>query len=80
MSVQVVRGRLLEVVHLPAARAERLDRAWKRIARQGGVVVLVDGALIPTRRPHPRPVPAPAAPAAPPFRAGAGRTVCSCSS
>ncbi|MFF8912843.1 transposase family protein [Streptomyces sp. NPDC015032] len=39
-----------EVVGLLAARAPRLDRALKRIARTGGGVVLLDGSLIRTRR------------------------------
>ncbi|GAB3171164.1 transposase family protein [Streptomyces incanus] len=39
-----------EVVGLPAARAPRLDRALKKIARKGGGVVLLDGSLIRTRR------------------------------
>ncbi|WP_323747515.1 transposase family protein [Catenulispora rubra] len=39
-----------EVVDLLAAKAPRLDRALKKIARRGGEVVLIDGTLIPTRR------------------------------
>ncbi|MFG2311491.1 transposase family protein [Streptomyces sp. NPDC048566] len=39
-----------EVVGLLAARAPRLDRALKRIARKGGGIVLLDGSLIRTRR------------------------------
>ncbi|MER5222284.1 transposase family protein [Streptomyces flaveus] len=39
-----------EVVGLLAARAPRLDRALKRIARKGGGVVLLDSTLIRTRR------------------------------
>ncbi|MEU7584654.1 transposase family protein, partial [Streptomyces sp. NPDC041068] len=39
-----------EVVHLLAARAPRLDRALKKIARKGGGIVLLDGSLIRTRR------------------------------
>ena len=39
-----------EVVGLLAARAPRLDRALKKIARTGGGVVLLDGTLIRTRR------------------------------
>ncbi|MGW0633877.1 transposase family protein [Streptomyces sp. NPDC002758] len=39
-----------EVVGLLAARAPRLDRALKKIARKGGGVVLLDGTLIRTRR------------------------------
>lgn len=50
ISASTVRRWLLEVIHLLAARAERLQRALKRIARAGGTVVLVDGTLIPTLR------------------------------
>ncbi|MFF5714326.1 transposase family protein [Streptomyces sp. NPDC012756] len=39
-----------EVIGLVAARAPRLDRALKKIARSGGGVVLLDGSLIRTRR------------------------------
>nr|WP_245699779.1 hypothetical protein [Streptomyces roseifaciens] len=39
-----------EVVGLLAARAPRLDRALKKIARKGGGIVLLDGTLIRTRR------------------------------
>ncbi|WP_245939358.1 transposase family protein, partial [Actinacidiphila glaucinigra] len=39
-----------EVVRLLAARAPRLNRALKKIARSGGGVVLLDGSLIRTRR------------------------------
>jgi hypothetical protein len=39
-----------EVVDLLAAKAPRLDRALKKIAKRGGEVVLIDGTLIPTRR------------------------------
>ncbi|GAB2994795.1 IS5/IS1182 family transposase [Streptomyces pseudoechinosporeus] len=39
-----------EVVDLLAARAPRLDRALKKIARKGGGIVLLDGTLIRTRR------------------------------
>lgn len=49
ISASTVRRWLLEVIGLLAARAERLQRALKRVARTGGVVVLVDGTLIPTR-------------------------------
>lgn len=45
-----VRRWVKEVVQLLAARAPRLDRALKKIARGGGVVVLLDGTLIRTRR------------------------------
>ncbi|MFC7264646.1 transposase family protein [Streptomyces lutosisoli] len=39
-----------EAVALLAARAPRLDRALKKIARTGGGIVLLDGTLIRTRR------------------------------
>nr|WSX54132.1 transposase [Streptomyces sp. NBC_00974] len=39
-----------EIVGLLAARAPRLDRALKKIARKGGGIVLLDGSLIRTRR------------------------------
>ncbi|MEV5887154.1 transposase family protein [Streptomyces sp. NPDC052020] len=39
-----------ELIGLIAARAPRLDRALKKVARQGGEVVLIDGTLIRTRR------------------------------
>lgn len=39
-----------EVVGLLAARAPRLDRALRKLARKGGGVVLLDGSLIRTRR------------------------------
>lgn len=39
-----------ELIGLLAAQAPRLDRALMKIARQGGEVVLIDGALIRTRR------------------------------
>lgn len=45
-----VRRWVKEVVKLPAARAPRLDRALKKTARSGGVVVLLDGTLIRTHR------------------------------
>ncbi|MCX4844613.1 transposase family protein [Streptomyces sp. NBC_00893] len=45
-----VRRWVKEVVKLLAARAPRLDRACKKIARGGGVVVLLDGTLIRTHR------------------------------
>jgi len=45
-----VRRWVKEVVKLLAARAPRLDRALKKIARSGGVVVLLDGTLIRTHR------------------------------
>jgi len=45
-----VRRWVKEVVTLLAARAPRLDRALKKIARSGGAVVLLDGTLIRTHR------------------------------
>lgn len=45
-----VRRWVKEVVKLLAARAPRLDRALQKTARSGGVVVLLDGTLIRTRR------------------------------
>ncbi len=39
-----------ELIGLLAAQAPRLDRALKKIAKQGGEVVLIDGTLIRTRR------------------------------
>ncbi|MGW2051970.1 transposase family protein [Streptomyces sp. NPDC001858] len=39
-----------ELIGLLAAQAPRLDRALKKIAKQGEEVVLIDGTLIPTQR------------------------------
>ncbi|MCY0932425.1 hypothetical protein OTB20_41045 [Streptomyces sp. H27-H1] len=39
-----------ELLGLLALQAPRLDRALKKLARQGGEVVLIDGTLIRTRR------------------------------
>ena len=39
-----------EMIGLLAARAPRLDRALRKIAKRGGEVVLIDGTLIPTLR------------------------------
>jgi hypothetical protein len=39
-----------EIIDLLAARAPRLDRALKKIKKQGGHVVLLDGTLVRTRR------------------------------
>jgi hypothetical protein len=50
VSASTVRRWLLEVIELLSARAPRLDRALKKIARKGGVVVLLDGTLVRTRR------------------------------
>lgn len=49
-SASTVRRWVLEVTDLLAARAPRLDRALKKIARTGGAVVLLDGTLVRTRR------------------------------
>ncbi|MGP4009123.1 transposase family protein [Streptomyces sp. 4N124] len=38
------------MINLLAARAERLDRALRRITRTGGHAVLLDGTLVRTRR------------------------------
>ncbi|MFE0510707.1 hypothetical protein [Streptomyces sp. NPDC058964] len=48
ISATTVRRSRDELIALLAARAPRLDRALKKIARRGGEVVLIDGALIPT--------------------------------
>ncbi|MEU1276366.1 hypothetical protein [Streptomyces sp. NPDC005799] len=50
VSAATVRRWVLEVIGLLSARAPRLDRALKKIARRGGVVVLLDGTLVRTRR------------------------------
>ncbi|MFD7409316.1 transposase family protein [Streptomyces sp. NPDC059866] len=50
VSASTVRRWRDEVIGLLAAKAPRLDRALKKIARRGGEVVLVDGTLIPTQR------------------------------
>ncbi|WP_431040757.1 transposase family protein [Streptomyces sp. P1-3] len=50
VSATTVRRWVLEVINLLAARAERLERALKKVARKGGHVVLLDGTLIRTRR------------------------------
>ncbi|MDT0547927.1 MULTISPECIES: hypothetical protein [Streptomyces] len=39
-----------ELSTLLAAQAPRLDRGLKKVAKQGGEVVLSDGTLIPTQR------------------------------
>jgi hypothetical protein len=39
-----------EMIGLLAAKAPRLDRALRKIARRGGEVVLIDGTVIPTQR------------------------------
>ncbi|WP_055495235.1 transposase family protein [Streptomyces sp. TP-A0356] len=50
VSAATVRRWVLEVLTLLSTRAPRLDRALKKIARRGGVVVLLDGTLVRTRR------------------------------
>jgi hypothetical protein len=50
ISATTVRRWVLEVLGLLAARAQRLDRALKKVGRNGGHVVLIDGTLIRTRR------------------------------
>ncbi|MEU6033625.1 hypothetical protein ABZ825_42680 [Streptomyces tauricus] len=48
VSASTVRRWVLEVLGLLAARAPRLDRALKKIARRGVAVVLLDGTLVHT--------------------------------
>jgi hypothetical protein len=50
ISPATVRRWVMEVIGLLAARAQRLDRALKKLTRKGGHVVLIDGTLIRTRR------------------------------
>lgn len=50
ISATTVRRWVMEVIELLAARADRLDRALKKVTRRGGHVVLVDGTLIRTQR------------------------------
>ncbi|UXY30819.1 transposase family protein [Streptomyces sp. HUAS TT20] len=50
VSASTVRRWLLEEIGLLAARAPRLEPALKKIARKSGVVVLLDGTLVRTRR------------------------------
>ncbi|WP_262706043.1 MULTISPECIES: hypothetical protein [Streptomyces] len=50
MSESTVRCWRDELINLLAAQAPRLDRALKKVARQGGEVVLIDGTLIATQR------------------------------
>jgi hypothetical protein len=45
-----LRHRRDEMIGLLAAKAPRLDRALRKIAKRGGEAVLIDGALIPTQR------------------------------
>ncbi|MEU5614260.1 transposase family protein [Streptomyces sparsogenes] len=49
ISESTVRRRRDEAIGLLAAQAPRLDRACRKVARQGGEVVLIDGTLIPTQ-------------------------------
>ncbi|MEJ1202186.1 MULTISPECIES: hypothetical protein [unclassified Streptomyces] len=50
VSESTVRRRRGELIGLLATQAPRLDRALKRVAKQGGEVVLIDGTLIRTQR------------------------------
>jgi len=50
VSATTIRRWCDEVIALLAAKAPRLDRALRKIAKRGGEVVLIDGTLIPTRR------------------------------
>ncbi|MFF8104358.1 transposase family protein [Streptomyces sp. NPDC016640] len=50
VSESTVRRRRDELIGLLAAQAPRLDRALKKVAKQGGEVVLIDGTLIRTQR------------------------------
>jgi hypothetical protein len=50
ISATTVRRWRDEIIGLLAAKAPRLDRALKKIAKRGGEVVLIDGTLIPTQR------------------------------
>lgn len=50
VSASTVRRWVIEVIGLLSARAPRLDRALKKIADDDGVVVLLDGTLVRTRR------------------------------
>ncbi|MFF1839452.1 hypothetical protein ACFVXE_35565 [Streptomyces sp. NPDC058231] len=47
ISATTVRRWRDELIGLLAAKAARLDRALKKIARRGGEAVLIDGTLIP---------------------------------
>jgi hypothetical protein len=49
VSESTVRRRRDELIGLLAAQAPRLDRTLKKVATQGGEVVLIDGPLIRTR-------------------------------
>lgn len=50
VSESTVRRWRNELIALLAGQAPRLDRALKKVARQGGEVVLIDGTLIHTQR------------------------------
>ncbi|MEU9291487.1 hypothetical protein AB0D57_44455 [Streptomyces sp. NPDC048275] len=50
VAASTVRRWVKEAIELLAVRAPRLDRALKKIARSEGVVVLLDGTLVRTRR------------------------------
>ncbi|MER7900808.1 hypothetical protein ABTX62_33225 [Streptomyces sp. NPDC096046] len=50
ISGATLRRWVLEVIGLLTVQASRLDRALKKIAAKGGVVVLLDGTLVRTRR------------------------------
>ncbi|MFF4756191.1 hypothetical protein ACWD5R_37950 [Streptomyces sp. NPDC002514] len=50
VSASIVRRWALEVLPPLSARAPQLDRALKKTARSGRVVVLLDGTLVRTRR------------------------------
>ena len=50
ISALSVRRRRAKLIALLDARAPRLDRALKKIAKRGGELVLIDGTPIPTQR------------------------------
>jgi hypothetical protein len=50
ISAATLRRWVLEVIGLLAEQSPRLDRACRKIAAKGGVVVLLDGTLVRTRR------------------------------
>lgn len=50
VAASTVRRWVKEAIELLAVRAPRLDRALRKIARSGGIVVLLDGTLVRTRR------------------------------
>ncbi|MBO0653735.1 transposase [Streptomyces triculaminicus] len=50
VAASTVRRWVKEAIELLTVRTPRLDRALRKIARSGGVVVLLDGTLIRTRR------------------------------